>query len=393
MGRWRTIRNGPASLEDAEFKPIPGIPDSRRVTIDLKNGFEVSVAGALGLPNEGDGVSTWAVIVDSMSGSRSVFKQQTTDQAKAIISEYAAKPASDNYLRRFDPAALEARISERRATEEAARKKREDEAYARLNTPMFRRWFGKSKVVDKQGRPLKVYHGSNKAGFHFFDMSGVRDVGMFFTDDLSMAQSYAKSGDLVEVPYFRTMKDLFSSGFSGAKDYPLDVTKNPDGSYRVEFDGYRVGDYAKGESKRMLADINAQTRETSGVYEAYLRIENPYEVDARGAVWDSIVLSDEEDEDDEEEEDDDDYDDDYDYNRGRLYRTRDLAEMAYDMGRDGLIIRDVQDPGGHGQGGESGDVYVVFSSDQIKSATWNTGAYSRKTDDIRLNPSRRRRSP
>jgi hypothetical protein len=381
MRRWKTARNGQGSLDEVEFKPIPGIPDSRRVTIDLKNGFEVTVAGALGMPHEGDGVSTWAVIVDSMSGSRSVFKQQTTDQAKAIVSEYAAKPASDNYLGRFDPAALEARI-----------KKREDEAYARLNTPRFRRWFGKSKVVDKQGRPLKVYHGSDKAGFHFFDMSGVRDVGMFFTDDFSMANSYAKRDDLVEVPYFRTMKDLFSSGFVGAKNYPLDVTKNPDGSYRVEFDGIRVGDYAKGESKRMLADINSQTRETSGVYEAYLRIENPYEVDARGAGWDSIVLSDEDEEDEDEDEDDEEEEDDDDYNRGRLYRTRDLAKMAYDMGRDGLIIRDVQDSGGHGHGGESGDVYVVFSSDQIKSATWNTGAYSRKTDDIRLNPSRRRRS-
>ena len=376
MGRWRTIRNGPASLEDAEFKPIPGIPDSRRVTIDLKNGFEVSVSGALGLPHEGDGVSTWAVIVDSMSGSRSVFKQQTTDQAKSIISEYAAKPASDDYLRRFDPAALEARISERRATEEAARKKREDEAYARLNTPRFRRWFGKSKVVDKQGRPLKVYHGSEKAGFHSFDMSVTRDVGMFFTDDFSMAKSYAWRSDLVQVPYFKTLKDLFSSGFVGSKDYPLNVTKNPDGSYRVEFDGYHVGDYAKGESKGMLADINAQEMRKSGVYEAYLRIENPYEVDARGAGWDSIVLSD-------EDEDD--------YNRGRGYRTRDLAEMAYNMGRDGLIIRDVQDAGEYGHGQESGDVYVVFSSDQIKSAAWNTGAYSRKTDDIRLNPSRRKR--
>jgi len=29
----------------------------------------------------------------------------------------------------------------------------------------FWKWFGNSKVVDNQGRPLVVYHGSREAGF------------------------------------------------------------------------------------------------------------------------------------------------------------------------------------------------------------------------------------
>jgi hypothetical protein len=37
------------------------------------------------------------------------------------------------------------------------------------NTSEFKRWFGKSKVVDKNGKPLIVYHGTQKGGFSVFN--------------------------------------------------------------------------------------------------------------------------------------------------------------------------------------------------------------------------------
>ena len=66
-------------------------------------------------------------------------------------------------------------------------------------TPEFQRWFSGSKVVDERGKPLRVYHGTNK-DFSFFDplMSGgqtgnaTAHLGHFFSESPEEASRYAK---------------------------------------------------------------------------------------------------------------------------------------------------------------------------------------------------------
>lgn len=61
----------------------------------------------------------------------------------------------------------------------------------------FWKWFGDSKVVDDQGDPLVVFHGS-KTQFHTFDNSVNQDkerqmgaeYGFFFTDDEAVARRF-----------------------------------------------------------------------------------------------------------------------------------------------------------------------------------------------------------
>jgi hypothetical protein len=63
----------------------------------------------------------------------------------------------------------------------------------------FWRWFGNSKFVDADGRPLVLYHGTSRS-FDVFDKwlrgSATRDddarLGFFFTDNPSVAAEYAK---------------------------------------------------------------------------------------------------------------------------------------------------------------------------------------------------------
>lgn len=103
-------------------------------------------------------------------------------------------------------------------------------------TPEFKRWFGDSKVVDAQGRPLVVYHGSPDARFMDADATFMslndrygaqQGVGAFwFAADRSTAASYA--------------------------------------------DDRRAFDYQ-----------NAEPR----VIPAYLKLENPLIVDGRGREW------------------------------------------------------------------------------------------------------------
>ena len=50
---------------------------------------------------------------------------------------------------------------------------------AKAETKGFKNWFGNSKVVDKAGKPLIVYHGTNK-NFTEFDPSKTNDIGIHF---------------------------------------------------------------------------------------------------------------------------------------------------------------------------------------------------------------------
>lgn len=56
----------------------------------------------------------------------------------------------------------------------------------------FWRWFGDSKVVDAQGHPLVVYHGTASK---FTTFSGARGVAGYFTPDREAAQHYADNAD------------------------------------------------------------------------------------------------------------------------------------------------------------------------------------------------------
>ncbi len=70
----------------------------------------------------------------------------------------------------------------------------------------FIRWFGDwqnkpkraSKVVDKDGKPLVVYHGTSNGGFTVFDAYGGKfglfGNGLYFTEDKSVAESYTEKG-------------------------------------------------------------------------------------------------------------------------------------------------------------------------------------------------------
>ena len=75
--------------------------------------------------------------------------------------------------------------------------------YAQVRTKAFKRWFGDwendpknaSKVVDENGEPLVVYHGSKDNSFTIFDSTknDKGQKGFFFTNDSTMASSYGKN--------------------------------------------------------------------------------------------------------------------------------------------------------------------------------------------------------
>ena len=75
-----------------------------------------------------------------------------------------------------------------------------DKYNPQIDTPEFKKWFGDSKVVDENGKPLVVYHGSRiNQNIGIFDRSkgkildhGYFGQGIYLTDNPRAAESYAR---------------------------------------------------------------------------------------------------------------------------------------------------------------------------------------------------------
>jgi hypothetical protein len=80
------------------------------------------------------------------------------------------------------------------------------------DSPYFKKWFGKSKVVDENGEPLVVYHGT-KAKFNEFERSrgGEFGSGMYFTENIDSAKMFggfqAGDSEVVTMPAYLTLKN------------------------------------------------------------------------------------------------------------------------------------------------------------------------------------------
>ena len=142
-----------------------------------------------------------------------------------------------------------------------------EKQWLQVRTPNFKRWFGdwendpdeSSKVVDENGEPLVVYHGSSKWFTVFNDgktnKSNVNtpDGTIFANDNKSIASSF-------ENYYGRKVKDVILD-----KDSPLHK--------RYDWGVYREG----------------------GVYSLFMNLRNPKVVDYNGRQWnaDGMNINDE----------------------------------------------------------------------------------------------------
>ena len=173
----------------------------------------------------------------------------------------------------------------------------------------FKAWFENSKVVDGQGKPLVVHHGTNAK----FSVFGAGRGAIYFTDDHEVAEVYAQ--------------------------HAID-----DG-----FDDEEVG-----EPEPVVMSV-------------YLSMKNPLVLDE---AWAKANL-------------------DGDGERDWMILDNVIFE-AEAAGYDGVILRDVVD-----FAGMDGDrrltkpytQFIVFSPQQIKSATENVGAFDPKSTDIRFSQS------
>ena len=209
-----------------------------------------------------------------------------------------------------------------------------------IKSDNFKNWFGDwennpskaSKVVNEDGTPKVVYHGTSNGGFWFFDTYGSNfglfGNGSYFTESKNVAKSYTNKG--------------------------------------------------KGNNKQ--------------VYEVYLNIRNPIDMDAKADIskWnkafekqDIDVVAREGDSNERvykkliEELEYDDY---------SKYEAEEIVSdiFRYDMGYDGIThIGGGRFYGRFYDGSERHRVWIAFDPEQVKSVTDNVGTFDKNNADIR----------
>jgi hypothetical protein len=207
----------------------------------------------------------------------------------------------------------------------------------------FRAWFGDSKVVDADGKPLRLYHGTT-GSFDSFDLGRAGSVGenfgraIFLTSDPGVAASYTARWSMSpEFAVAREAEDRALSAWGKAvvahgKDSP-------------EVKAAEAEKEAAVAARRQIADqIDAMQRPIEGanLMPSYVTLKNPLVVDGNGGYF------------------------------FRIYKE--AFDAARAGGHDGIAFRNVIDSA-NVSNQRPADVFVAFSPEQVKSAIGNSGRF------------------
>lgn len=202
----------------------------------------------------------------------------------------------------------------------------------------FYKWFGDSKVVDEQGRPLVVYHGTNKE-FDSFDkkLLGTTTLaysarqGFFFTDSEDVANSYGDYAAIYQ-PINELRKKQEMAERWGDWDTVDELT------IKIE------------ELDRKISQTPANERGQK-IYPVYLKADNVLEYDAKDEYFSDIGNE-----------------------------INDVLLKAKKQGKDGVVLKNLKDqPLVFDE--KSSNHFVVFEPNQIKS-TSNRGTFNPNDDRI-----------
>lgn len=193
------------------------------------------------------------------------------------------------------------------------------------DTPAFKKFFSGSKVVDEDGKPLAMYHGTSNGGFDTFDTYGsnygLMGMGGYFTADPEVASSYTTKGKGAAPTVYKTYLNIKN---------PIDMDAKADvEAWKKQFDG--IEQYHEG------GDTN----------EAWYRAAEEMMTDEGLPKWEGAEA---------------------------------MQEGLRAMGHDGIT----HIGGGRvAKDGVKHRVYVAFDPEQIKSATGNSGEFDAEKADIR----------
>jgi adenylate kinase family enzyme len=232
-----------------------------------------------------------------------------------------------------------------------------------VNSHKFRKWFGDSKVVDEQGKPLVVYHQTSKenensiyesGGFRIDQPlarrsdEGVPDGVFLKPHDRDIGLGAAMSKDVAQMPLYASIQNPL---IVRDRNELIDSYRRLDAEYREHVRNARIADQQTAakydQSEKAFASLPAEDKTTEAWYEQ-IDIEEKILRDGKAQV----------------------------HLHATSARAR-LTGLIREAGYDGVIIEnDV------GSMGRSTKTIVALEPTQVKSIN-NSGEFNPENPDIR----------
>lgn len=237
----------------------------------------------------------------------------------------------------------------------------------------FYKWFKDSKVVDKQGKPLVVYHGTSSPNIKEFKPEmGANVDAVYFSDNLSVAAHWSGDSSIKQITKEEdadTIEKLLQilnkytkakivknehtnvywlETYNGEVSSPLGH-KIDNNIFERNGKKYDLRDRIREEIKEFVKEAN-----NSSNYACYLSIQNPLVIDAKKKPYWKIAFN------------------------GQEMNTESIAIYAQENGYDGVIIKNVLETDYENKLCTD---YIVFNANQIKSVD-NNGIWSENSDNI-----------
>ncbi|EIM39976.1 hypothetical protein HADU_03928 [Acinetobacter sp. HA] len=122
-----------------------------------------------------------------------------------------------------------------------------EQQWLQVRTPEFKQWFGDwenspetaSKVVDENGEPQVVYHGTSSQFTRFKLGGGLLGRGVYLTDRFEEAQNYAGSrsqdNEGTVMPLFANIREMFNSNSKTTREQIVDAMQDGFSGIRHQF--------------------------------------------------------------------------------------------------------------------------------------------------------------
>jgi predicted nucleotidyltransferase len=288
--------------------------------------------------------------------------------------------------------------------------------WAQVRTRAFKRWFGdwekaaeespstaktnSSKIVDENGEPKVVYHGSP---FRFFRFDKTKlgqstgadsaKEGFFFTDNKELAELFSRYSleslpvsDVEQLVKDRLLNmsenelnDAYEVYRNDSPDYLdyADETDSPNDRDYLEIRGFLLDGVSEEEAKREYIQDSIESKIEGGYFSDMEEVEE--ELSSIGIEFgnnEQVFLNIESPLVDEVERD-------YFHNGEGVFPMTPVLQNAKRMGRDGVVFTGIVESGQKGAANQ----YVAFEPNQIKSATDNVGTFDVGQEDIRYRDS------
>lgn len=288
----------------------------------------------------------------------------------------------------------------------------DERQWAQVRTGAFKKWFGdwekaaeespsaaktnSSKIVDENGEPKVVYHGSPYRFFRFDkarlgQSTGADSAkeGFFFTDNKDLAELFSRYSleklpvsdveqlvkDRLQNMSRKELNEAYEAYRNDSPDYQdyADDTGSPSDREYLEMSGFLRDGISEDEAKRNYVQDSIENKIEGGYFSDMEEIEE--ELSSIGIEFgnnEQVFLN-------IKSPITDDIERDYFHNGEDVSPMTPVLQEAKRMGHDGVVFTGVVENGQKGAATQ----YVAFEPGQIKSATDNVGTFDGEQDDIR----------